>query len=339
MPRPTSAPVRNLARRTVVASYLFGLLLFSALVGIVARLGDLERFVGLVQQVDLRWLFACALLQAGTYLCEGMAWKAFLDRCGHRLPLAGLLPLSLAKLFSDQAVPSAGISGSAFFLAALHRRGVPPATALACALYEAAAHFAAGAVLAGCNLLVLVGQRGARHWLLATTGVFIAAQAGVPLALWYLRRHGRLPAEALARRLPRLHDWIRLAREAAAARAPRPRLFAGLVAFRAAIVLLDAATLWAILRGLGQEAPFARVFSGFVTASMAMSLSPVPLGLGPFEASCVAMLHDAGIGVEAGLAATLLLRGMTTWLPMLPGVWLVRREMCGDAGSQSMMRG
>lgn len=327
MPRPTPTPVRKLARRTVVASYLFGLLLFSALIGIVARLGDLERFVDLVQRVDLRWLFACAVLQAGTYVCEGMAWKAFLDRCGHRRHLGELLPLSIAKLFADQAVPSAGISGSAFFLDALHRRGVPPATALACALYEAAAHFAAGAVLAGCSLLVLADQRGARHWLLATTGFFIASQASVPLALWYLRRHGRMPAEALARRLPRLQDWIRLARDAAAARPPRARLFAGLVVLRAAIVLLDAATLWTILRGLGLEAPFARVFSGFVTASMAMSLSPVPLGLGPFEATCVAMLHGAGIGVEAGLAATLLLRGMTTWLPMLPGVWLVRREM------------
>jgi len=34
-----------------------------------------------------------------------------------------------------------------------------------------------------------------------------------------------------------------------------------------------------------------------------------------------------GVEVEAALAATLLLRGLTFWLPMVPGLWLARREM------------
>lgn len=319
-----------------MASYLFGLIMFSALVGIMARLGDLERFAGLIRRVELRWLFLCALLQAGTYLCEGLAWKAVLDRCGHRLALRRLLPLGLAKLFSDQAMPSAGISGNAFFIAALHRRGVAPPTAMACVLYEAAAHFAASAALAACSLLVLLRHHDARRWLLVLTAVFIALQASVPLALWHIRRHGQLPVRALGGRLRRLHDWASTVRQAAVGLPLRPELFARLVALRGAIILLDAATLWTMLRGLGQDAPRGLVFSSFVTASMVMSLSPIPLGLGTFEATCVAMLHGAGIGIEAGLAATLLLRGMTTWLPMLPGMWLIRREM---RAGQSTIRG
>jgi hypothetical protein len=38
------------------------------------------------------------------------------------------------------------------------------------------------------------------------------------------------------------------------------------------------------------------------------------------------MLHLQGIGIESALAATLLLRGMTFWLPMVPGFALARRE-------------
>jgi uncharacterized membrane protein YbhN (UPF0104 family) len=171
------------------------------------------------------------------------------------------------------------------------------------------------------------------------TAVFITLQAFVPLALWHIRRHGCLPERVLGTRLPRLHDWIRMARQAATGLPPGPRLFTGMGALRGAIIVLDAATLWTILRGLGQETPPALVFSGFMTASMVMSLSPIPLGLGTFEATCVGMLHGAGIGVEAGLAATLLLRGMTTWLPMLPGVWLIRREMRAGRPAQSTMRG
>jgi glycosyltransferase 2 family protein len=41
----------------------------------------------------------------------------------------------------------------------------------------------------------------------------------------------------------------------------------------------------------------------------------------------VGMLSSLGVSVEAALAATLLLRALTFWLPMLPGIWLARREL------------
>jgi uncharacterized membrane protein YbhN (UPF0104 family) len=58
-----------------------------------------------------------------------------------------------------------------------------------------------------------------------------------------------------------------------------------------------------------------------------MEMGPIPLGLGSFEAVCVSVLGLAGVPVAAGLPATLLLRGFTLWLPMLPGLWLTRREL------------
>ena len=63
---------------------------------------------------------------------------------------------------------------------------------------------------------------------------------------------------------------------------------------------------------------------------MVATLSPIPLGLGTFETSCVGMLHLLGVPLEAALAATLLLRGFTVWLPMPPGLWLARRALRAD---------
>jgi len=60
---------------------------------------------------------------------------------------------------------------------------------------------------------------------------------------------------------------------------------------------------------------------------MAATIGPIPLGLGTFEAGAVGTLHFLGVSIEAALAGTLLLRGLTFWLPMLPGMWLVRREI------------
>ena len=55
--------------------------------------------------------------------------------------------------------------------------------------------------------------------------------------------------------------------------------------------------------------------------------SPVPLGLGSFEVTCVALLSMLGVTLEAAFTATLLLRGFTLWLPMIPGLWLTKSEM------------
>jgi uncharacterized protein (TIRG00374 family) len=94
-----------------------------------------------------------------------------------------------------------------------------------------------------------------------------------------------------------------------------------------AIFLLDAATLWIMLLAMGQDVSFLVAFPSFVVSSIVATLSPIPLGLGIFETSSTGMLSALGIPVEAALTATLLLRGFTVWLPMLPGLWLARREL------------
>ncbi|SDA38613.1 Lysylphosphatidylglycerol synthase TM region [Mesorhizobium qingshengii] len=100
-------------------------------------------------------------------------------------------------------------------------------------------------------------------------------------------------------------------------------------------------TLWCVVRAVGMTLYPAGVFVSFVLASVVATLSPVPLGLGTFEGTCMAMLHLMGGGVEGSLAATLILRGFTLWLPMLPGLWMIRREgrQSGDNSKHSPATG
>lgn len=314
-------------RRPVFAFYLLGVLMLSALVAVVAQLGEIEQFIALARRLEPRWLALCLVLQSATYVCEAVAWKLLLRRLGYAFGILALLPLSVTKLFSDQAMPSAGLSGNTFFLGALRRRGVAPIPAMSCVLADLAAYFAAYASMTLCALLVLGMHQGISRWLLPFVLVFIALQAAIPLGLWGLKRGRGWPGAALLARHPRLHVRTDTFRKAVTRLPSQPLLFVQLFGLHAGIILLDAVTLWTILRALGLYPAFAPVFSSFVTASVVMSVSLVPLGLGTFEATCVAMLHSAGVGLEAGLTATILLRGATTWLPMLPGLWLIRREM------------
>jgi Mg2+-importing ATPase len=69
------------------------------------------------------------------------------------------------------------------------------------------------------------------------------------------------------------------------------------------------------------------VFASFMLSSMARIVGIVPGGLGVFEAASVASLRLMGVPIAAGLAATLLFRGFSFWLPMLPAVLFARREV------------
>ena len=60
-------------------------------------------------------------------------------------------------------------------------------------------------------------------------------------------------------------------------------------------------------------------------ASVFRTVGIVPGGLGTFEATSVWTLHMLGVSVPVGLAATLLFRGLSFWLPMLPGWWVSRQ--------------
>ncbi|MFC4702444.1 lysylphosphatidylglycerol synthase transmembrane domain-containing protein [Paraburkholderia caffeinitolerans] len=110
-------------------------------------------------------------------------------------------------------------------------------------------------------------------------------------------------------------------------RSVRRRLLVRTVALQLTIFLLDASTLWLTLSAVGARAQFWVAFASFAVASMVATIGPVPVGLGTFEAASVGMLQMLGVPIEAALAGTLLLRGFTFWLPMLPGVWLARIEL------------
>jgi Mg2+-importing ATPase len=90
--------------------------------------------------------------------------------------------------------------------------------------------------------------------------------------------------------------------------------------FQLAIVLLDAATVWLLIRSLGEVASPAGVFASFMVSSLLRTIGIIPGGLGVFEAASVVTLKLAGVSVPVALAGTLLFRGLSFWLPMVPGL-------------------
>ncbi len=308
-----------------------GILLFLALLFVVTHYGDLARFAVLLSHLDIRWIVISCLLQFATYISLAMIWYRTLSYNGLRYPLDKLIPLALAKLFADQALPSGGISGIAFIVSAFRRRNVSDSIGMGVMLLSVLSFYIAYAIVASTAFLVLWIYHDIHQWTVVLAGIFFVFVFVVPggiLLLKQLGREDRLPA--WLNRLPfisaMLETFAHVSDESDEA-LRNPMLMVEATFYQIMIFLLDSATLWSMLQALGEPVSALVAFPCFVIASIVALLSFIPLGLGSFEATCVGLLVTMGISLETALTATLLLRGFTLWLPMIPGVLLTRREL------------
>jgi glycosyltransferase 2 family protein len=305
----------------------FGLVTLFVLVLVVLHFGTIEEFTRLAWAARPEWFLIVCVAQAATYVSASLVWRQALRRAGYPRSLSTLIPLGIAKLFTDQVVPTGGVSGAILVVRGLTRRGVPTNVAMAVLLVGLVAYFGAylAVVLTSLAILWLHGRANAA--LFVVVAIFAVIVVAIPSGvLWMRQWANRLPAIWL-RRLPGTALLLR-----AIAKAPtdllRNRVLLGeTVTLELAVFVLDALTLWLVFRALGDTPAIWVPFVSFIMASMAATLGPIPLGLGTFEAACVGMLTLLGVTIEAALAATLLLRGLTFWVPMVPGLWLARREI------------
>ncbi len=325
-PEPRSAASGGSAWRRVLG-WAIGILTLAALFVVVARMGDIERFLRLARQAEPLWLVPACAAQVATYVLAAAVWWCVLRSAGTPRRLIGLIPLGIGKLFTDQAIPSGGFSGSVFVTIALDLRGIPPGTAIGALLVGLVSFNTAYLASVLGSIGVLWARRELNPALLAVVAVFAVVAVAIPLFVLGVKRWSALAGLRWLRRFRSVASILEAFAQAPTHLLRHPRLIAATAALQLGVFVLDASTLWFAFRAIGIEADFSIAFVGFVLASVAATIGPIPLGLGTFEAACVVTLGVMDVPLEAALTATLLLRGLSFWLPMLPGLWLARREV------------
>lgn len=308
-------------------SWFIGLLLLSGLTVAIIHFGEIEQFAQLVRQAAPEWLIVGLVLQVATYFSTAAVWYQALQYAGVKYSMLSLVPLGVAKLFSDQAFPSAGMSGTAFFVTVLNRRGISTELCMATLLVSLVTHYIAYLLATIISVVLLGFYHAIYKWIIIVVVLFSIVAVVVPVGALWLQRWSKRSLPPVFMRIPGLANLLNVLGSAPDYLLHNSALLAKTILFQEAVFLLDSATLWVMLRAMGQDVSFLVAFPSFVVASIVATLGPIPLGLGTFEATCVAILKTLGIPFEVALTATLLLRGFTLWLPMLPGLWLVRREL------------
>lgn len=312
----------------ISALFLVGLVVFAFL-----HVGEARRFVDLAERAEPLWLFVAVAFQLGTYLCAGAIWGRVAAAAGHRLPRMHLARLSIEKLSVDQFLPAGGLSGNLVVIQAMRRMGLPAGVATEALLVDILSQHAAFACVATVSVFVLWLHHGVTPVVTSLAALFALLVASIPLTIAWLLQHREYrpgPRLSRVRVLGRVLDALQ---NVSTRRVWNGRLLGTATLLKVGIVLLDAATLWAVLRAVGTPVHPLTTFVAVVMAVIAENLSFLPGGIGSFEAASTATLALLGVPVEAALTGTLMLRGLTLWLPLVPGVILARGELAGAPSS------
>jgi uncharacterized protein (TIRG00374 family) len=310
------------------------LLLLGALAFFIAsHRTEAAQFTLIVIHAKPEWVLLAVFLQACTYLCAGGVWNAVIRAAGHRVSLRALARFSVEKLSMDQLLPLGGISGNLAVFQAMRRLGLPHRLAVEALLVDVFAHYIAYALTALVAIAILWTRNALTPVVVSLFVVFILFLLMVPSGLLWMVRHRESGLPPRLMRVRALAEISHAVRSISRDNVFSPRLLCTATGFSCSVFLLDAVTLWAVMHLTGVPVDIASAFVALVVASIAGTISFLPGGIGGFEAGCVFTLHLLGAPVEAALTGTLLLRGLSLWLPLLPGLYMVRRDIQRSGGT------
>lgn len=273
------------------------------------------------------WLLIAVASQCAAFFCTALAWRLVLKKLHEPIGMPALYPLSIAKLFADQALPSGGISGAAFLLHALKKRGVPWDHAYTAFIFGATTFIAAFLISTFVSFVAVAGADDAPRIITIAARVFYILlivialfSAGFAVFRW-------THVATFLARIPAAANLMAMSQNAMRRIANEKALFAKVVWVQIAQRMFDALTLWLAFQAIGAPTPFVACFIGVTLASVTATVAPTPMGVGAFEGGLVAALTIFGVPVETALTSALIYRGLSLWLPLIPGFFVIQRDL------------
>jgi uncharacterized protein (TIRG00374 family) len=300
-----------------------------SLVGIFLLLGgfvfigfhfkETEEFMSLIFHSDPKWVVFAVGLQLATYVCSGAVFYELIRSAGHHVPFRRLVRLSVERMSVNQLVPAAGFAGHAFIFGTIRGLGLPRSVATEAVFVDTLSYYFSYLVATAAAFATILVLHVETPLLITVLGLFFLVGAVIIGGIfWIFSHHDRRLPKWLTR-FNILNEISESVQAASATRVRSPWLLFVVTFYGFLIFALDGATLWAIMEMISAPiGPFSS-FAAFVVSSIVGSLSLLPGGVGGFEATSVLALRHLDVPLGAALTATLLLRGLTLWLPLIPG--------------------
>ncbi|HEX5224776.1 MAG TPA: lysylphosphatidylglycerol synthase transmembrane domain-containing protein [Solirubrobacteraceae bacterium] len=318
-----------LTRRQVAASLLFVVFGVAFLYFVLPRLTGIGTTVHRIERGDSWWIgigVALEVLSFGGYVVLFRA--VFLRGTDGRIGWNASYQITMAGLVATRLFAAAGAGGLALTAWALRRSGME-SRLVACRMV--AFMVLLYVVYAGSMLIAGVGLAtglfpGGGSFAITVVPALVAAILFAVAGLMTL-----LPDD-LSRRLDRrasgsgrFGHWVARAATAPALAASGIRTAIALVRTRDPGLLgalawwgFDISVLWAMFHAFGSPPPFTVIWMSYFVGTLG-NLLPLPGGLGGVEGGMIGAFAAFGVDVNLAVLAVLSYRGISFWLPTLPG--------------------
>lgn len=299
----------------------------AAIILVVGNISAIGSFSALLLNVNPWWFAAAFVSQLATYACTALVWARVLRRAGYRLNFLSLYTLSVGKLFADQAVPSGGLSGAGFLFHAFSKRQIPYKTAFSTFVFVSLAYIFAFLLAATISFVALAVAGETSPRLASSITIFAAVLASIIIISFVavVVTPSNSPSWLNRIRLFRqARSWLELAMKQMVS---QKILFFEVMGLQFSIRLIDGITVYLAFLAIGDAVPLHVCFYAAIIGSVVSTIGLVPMGVGTYEAGMVSTLKIFGVPVQEALAASLIFRGLTLWLPLLPGFIIIQREI------------
>jgi uncharacterized protein (TIRG00374 family) len=317
-----------LTRRQLVGSLVFVVFGIGFLYFVLPKLTGLSRTVHRIERGDSWWIAIGVLLEAASFGGYVVLFRAVFGDAHGRIGWRESYQITMAGLVATRLFAAAGAGGVALTAWALRRAGME-ARLVACRmvaflvlLYVV---YAGSLLIDGVGLgsgLFPGGGSFAITFVPAIVAVVLFASAGAVALLPgdFERRLARREAES-----GRLAHLVARVATAPALAASGLRTAIDLVRRREAGVLgaiawwgFDISVLWAMFHAFGSPPPFTVIWMAYFVGTLG-NLLPLPGGLGGVEGGMIGAFAAFGVDVNLAVLAVLSYRGISFWLPTLPG--------------------
>jgi len=256
------------------------------------------------------WLSGVVLGACGFYICCALSVRA---ASGQPLRLARTVAAQLASAAANRLLPG-GVGATTVNIRYLRQAGMPlPAATAAIAIVGvtvSALHLAGAAAVAISGGLLLRPPPLPMPAVVVVAAVSTALLACLAWRPQLRARTASLLDEARLHLTVLLHD---------------PRRAVVLLASGLGSKASHLLGLAAALQAFGVHLPLLTVTCAYLTATLVAAGIPAPAGVGPLEATMLTALVHGGATAAPALAAIIAFRLLGYWLPVIPGVLLLRR--------------
>ncbi len=318
-----------LTRRQVVASLLFITFGVGFLYFVLPRLTGVGTTVHRIERGDSWWIGIGVVLEVLSFAGYVVLFRAvFLTKASGRIGWRESYEITMAGLVATRLFAAAGAGGVALTAWALRRSGMEPrlvACRMVAFLVLLYVIYAASLMLDGIGLGIGLFPGGGSFAITLVpamvAGLLFAIAGAVALLPGDFERRLQTRADGSGR----LAHLVARAATAPALAASGVRTAIELMRERDAGLLgalawwgFDISVLWAMFHAFGSPPPFTVIWMAYFVGMLG-NLLPLPGGLGGVEGGMIGAFAAFGVDVNLSVLAVLSYRGISFWLPTVPG--------------------